>query len=151
MKRKAIYTQMEIELNAEASTNKGRLLSALWIKGKGPRGGKVNIGQVRYDALNMLVIEHKAEVVSRFVGTAHYADLQVTGIVIRYPKIQYPKVKPRADADGNCIVCGLLFEEPHEPNETPEPHVCPPGFTSARLERVQTSAQPKGPLPWEDE
>jgi hypothetical protein len=87
-KSKMVYTTMEEALNREAGENRGRLLSALWITGKGPRGGKVNIGQHRYDALNLLVIENKAEVVSRFSGTPTFATLQVHGIVIRFPKIK---------------------------------------------------------------
>lgn len=88
-----VYTQSELDLNAEAGGNRGRLLSALWVHGKGPKGGKVNIGQGRYDALNLLVIEGKAEVVARFNGAPHYAELQVTGIVIRFPKIRMAQAK----------------------------------------------------------
>jgi len=102
---KNTYTHAELLLNSEAGENKARLLSAVWITGKGPRGGKVNIGQPRYDALNMLAIEHKAEVVSRFVGTSHYAQFQIVGIVVRMTKIKQPKELPppkKSKVHHNC-------------------------------------------------
>jgi len=101
-----LYTQTELALNREAGENRGRLLTALWVHGKGPRGGKVNIGQARYDALNLLVIENKAQVVARFTATPHYAELNVVGLVIRFPKVKesqkakvYPKAKDLLPSD----------------------------------------------------
>ena len=91
MKRKAIYTQAEIELNVEAGHNTLRMLEATWITGTGPRGGRINVGQARYDMLNMLVIEDKAEVVARFSAsqmTASVGKLEIMGLIIRFPKIK---------------------------------------------------------------
>ena len=106
---KHIYTAAEMTLNREAGENKGRLLTALWVHGKGPKGGKVNIGQVRYDALELLAIENKAAVVFRFNSTGFYwGTLEAVGIVVRFPKIKEsqravvaPKPRP-LDDDGNA-------------------------------------------------
>lgn len=82
MKKKK-YTATELEVAAEANHTSQRILSATWIYGKGPRGGKVNIGKRRYDILNLMVIEDKAEVIGRFQSPAFYAGLSVTGIIVR--------------------------------------------------------------------
>jgi len=102
-----LYTEAELALNREAGDNKGRLLTALWVHGKGPKGGKVNIGQVRYDAFELLAIENKAAVVFRFNSTGFYwGTLEAGGIVVRFPKLRaaakkiVPKHKrPDDDAD----------------------------------------------------
>lgn len=88
MKRKAIYTDTEMSLNEEALRHPLRLLEATWITGTGPRGGKVSIGKGRYDALDMMVIEKKAEVVARWRAEPHYANLTLCGIVIRFFKVK---------------------------------------------------------------
>ena len=86
---KKLYTEAEMTLNREAGENKGRLLTALWVRGTGPRGGKVSIGQPRYEALELLAIEGKAQVVFRFTSTGfHWGELEAVGIVIRFPKIK---------------------------------------------------------------
>ena len=77
------YTEMELELAREAKHSPQRILAATWIHGTGPRGGKVSIGKGRYDVLNMMVIEDKAEVIGRFSTPEFYAGLSVTGIIVR--------------------------------------------------------------------
>lgn len=77
------YTDFERQLLREAKGTPQRILSATWINGKGPRGGKVSIGKGRYDALNLMVIEGKAEVIGRFHTPEFYAGLSVVGIIVR--------------------------------------------------------------------
>ena len=70
----------------EAAAMPYRILSYTWVTGTGPRGGKVNIGKHKYDLLNMMVIEHKAEVVARFACDPLGGKLQVYGLVAKVPK-----------------------------------------------------------------
>jgi hypothetical protein len=77
------YTEHELELAREAKIAPQRIVSATWINGKGPRGGKVSIGKGRYDTLNLMVIEGKAEVIGRFQTPPFYAGLTMVGIIAR--------------------------------------------------------------------
>lgn len=77
------FTDTEMDILREVQGVPQRIASATWIWGKGPRGGKVSIGKGRYDVLNLMVIEHKAEVIGRFNTPQFYAGLTVTGIIVR--------------------------------------------------------------------
>jgi len=77
------YTESELEMAREAKHSPQRIIAATWIHGQGPRGGKVSIGKGRYDVLNLMVIEDKAEVIGRFQTPEFYAGLSVTGIIVR--------------------------------------------------------------------
>jgi hypothetical protein len=90
------YTSTEMELISEARQSKG-LLSAMWVTGKGPRGGKVSAGKGRYDTINMMVIEGKAEVLLRFRSENHSGvttkgHLDVYGLMIKVKRIKKDKV-----------------------------------------------------------
>jgi hypothetical protein len=86
------YTHSELELIAESKHTK-RMLSAMWVTGTGPRGGKVSVGKGRYDALNMMVIEGKAEVILRFrtdsIGPS--SPLLAYGLMVRIKPIKKDK------------------------------------------------------------
>ena len=82
------FTETEFELLREAKGSPQRILSATWIHGQGPRGGKVSIGKGRYDVLNLMVIEDKAEVIGRFQTPEFYAGLSVTGIIVRVNSVR---------------------------------------------------------------
>lgn len=78
-----IFTATEVDILSEVIGVPQRIASATWIHGTGPRGGKVSIGKGRYDVLNLMVIEGKAEVIGRFNTPEFYAGLSVTGIIVR--------------------------------------------------------------------